>query len=152
MKNRKPRSDSTTAAIHAIESARKPPLTPPAHMNLRDGDRPYWDAIIAGRARDEWTPVTLVLAVQLARTQADIEIEGAMLAAEGSIVEARANARAQVVDVLVKRSMALMRTLRMGGQALGKTPTIENARRLESNARRTVGDSLFAGEDDLIAR
>jgi hypothetical protein len=115
-------------------------------MNLRDSDRTFWDAIIAGRARDEWTDVTLVLAVQLARTQADIETEGATLAAEGSIVGGKVNARAQVVDVLEKRQMALMRTLRMGGTALGKPVTFENGRRLESNAR-----SLFAGEDDLLA-
>lgn len=144
---RKLRSDSTTAAIFAIEAARKPPPAPPPQMTLRDCDRPYWDAIIAGRARDEWTPVTLVLAVQLARSQADIESESATLADEGSIVDGKVNPRAAFIDLLQKREMALMRTLRMGGTALGKTPTIENARRLESGAR-----SLFAGEDDLIAR
>src|ERR1035437_4638042 len=109
MKARKPRSDSTTAALIAIENARKPPPAPPAHVKLRDSDKPYWDSIIAGRARDEWTPVSLVLAAQLARCQSDIETEQATLAAEGSVIAGKVNPRATVVDVLGKRQMALMR-------------------------------------------
>ena len=147
MKSRKPRSDSTTAAIFAIEKARKPPLVAPNHTNLRDSDQPFWDAIITGRAYDEWTPVTLVLAVQLARTQADIEQETATLLTEGSIINGKVNPRCRVIDVLEKRQMALLRTLRMGGTALGKTPTIENSRALELKAR-----DLLDEFDDLIAR
>ena len=147
MKTRKPRSDSITAVIFAIENTRKPLPEPPAQMILRDSDRPFWDAIITGRAYEEWTAVTLVLAVQLARTQADIEQETATLVAEGSILDGKVNPRCQVIDVLEKRQMALLRTLRMGGTALGKTPTIENGRALELQARGFQDDF-----DDLIAR
>ena len=145
MKARKPRSDSTTAALFAIENARKPPPAPPAHVKLRDSDKPYWDSIIAARARDEWTPVSLVLAAQLARCQSDIEIEQATLTVEGNVIDNKVNPRATVIDVLAKRQMALMRSLRMAGTALGKTPTIENNRRME----RSYSE---AGFDDLIAR
>ena len=147
MKTRKPRSDSTTATIYALEKARKLPLAAPADINLRQVDQPFWDAIITGRAYDEWTPVTLVLAAQLARTQADIEKESDTLITEGAIVAGKVNPRCQVIDLLEKRQMALMRTLRMGGTPLGKTPTIENARALELKAR-----SLYDEFDDLLAR
>ncbi len=116
-------------------------------INLRQVDQPFWDAIITGRAYDEWTPVTLVLAAQLARTQADIEKESDTLITEGAIVAGKVNPRCQVIDLLEKRQMALMRTLRMGGTSLGKTPTIENARALELKAR-----NLYDEFDDLLAK
>ena len=44
-------------------------------MTLRDCDRPFWNAIIAGRAREEWRDIDLSLAVLLARVQSDYVTE-----------------------------------------------------------------------------
>ena len=49
--------------------AAKPPIDPPAHVRLRDGDRPFWDGIVRARARDEWCESDLVVAAQLARRE-----------------------------------------------------------------------------------
>lgn len=144
MSTRKPRSDSTTAALFAIENARKPAPEPPIHAPLRDCDKPFWAAIVAGRGRDEWRNVDLVLAAQLARCQADIEREAAILDTEGTVLDGRANPRAAVVEAMVKRELALMRSLRMGGSATGKAETIQNARSLETKYSDLNTGSLIA--------
>lgn len=144
MSTRRPRSDSTNAAIFAIKSAQQPLPDVPSHIALREIDRPFWSAIMTGRARSEWQPADLALACQLARCQADIEQEAATLTAEGSVLDGRANPRVMVLDVLTKRQMALMRTLRMGGSQVGRAETLQNGRRLERK---------YAGPfDDLIAK
>eukprot|EP01035_Chromulina_nebulosa_P031537 gene31537-biopygen20260 len=78
---RRKRSDSAAAAIAATQAAALGPLEPPAHVTLRPGDRPFWNAIMLARARDTWTEVDLTTAATLARTQADIEDLHATLAA-----------------------------------------------------------------------
>jgi hypothetical protein len=112
---------------------------------MRDCDRPFWGPIIASRATDEWTPTALVLAVQLCRTQADIERETTTLDAEGTVLGDKINPRCAIVDQLVKREQALMRSLRMAGDVLGKQVTINNTRRLE----RTVAKDF--DDDELLA-
>src|SRR5688500_10280803 len=102
-KPRRPRSDSITAALKAMTNAGMPDIEPPPHCTLRDGDRPFWAGIMQARARDQWTPVDLVVAAQLARCQADIE-----------------RGDSENVEELVRREMALMRTLRLGGAAAGR--------------------------------
>src|SRR5690554_3069518 len=70
---RHPRSDSVKAAVAAHENAAKPPLEPPAHVRVRDRDRPFWNAIVQSRARDTWTDSDLAMAASLARAYGDIE-------------------------------------------------------------------------------
>ena len=83
---RRQRSDSAAAAIAATQAAALGPLEPPAHVTLRPGDRPFWNAIMLARARDTWTEVDLTTAATLARTQADIEDLHATLAAAGYLL------------------------------------------------------------------
>jgi len=99
---------------------------------MREIDRPFWRAIIAAKSHDEWTDASLVLAVQLARCQADIECGNVTLGTEGSIVDGKLNPRCTVIDQLTKRGAALMRALRMAGDSMPvKKVTLENQRRLE---------------------
>ena len=91
----------------------------PSHTLLRPGDQAFWDGIILSRAHDEWTKADLVVAAQLARTQADIEKQQQLLDCEGAVIDnARGtpvmNPRVSVLEGLARREMALMRTLRMG--------------------------------------
>ena len=136
-----------------MANAQKPPLEPPAFMTLREGDRPYWDAIIDSRARDEWIDAHLVVAVHLAKCQADIERAQATQDAEGTtIVNARGtavmNPIVSVLENLSRREMALMRTLRMGGRELGKIETSAPRRRIERDAKLAAAE---VEDEELLA-
>ena len=110
-------------------------------MRLQPGDMAYWNSILTVKARDEWRACVLVLAVQLARTQADLAVETERLAVEGMVIaSAKAdgnpitNPRATICDMLAKREMALMRTLRMGGIAAGRQSALLPGRSLARDA------------------
>ena len=91
---RRQRSDSAAAAIAATQAAAMGPLKPPKHVALRAGDRPFWDAIMLARARDTWTGPDLTMAGNLARTQADIEVDFVLESRSGHItgIEVKASA------------------------------------------------------------
>ena len=136
---RRARVDSTEAVVAALRP--RAASLPPKHMRMRPGDLPYWNSILTGRAHDEWRACDLVVAVQLARTQADLAAQSDQLAVEGMVIaNAKAdgnpitNPRATVCDMLAKREMALMRTLRMGGIAAGRQSALLSGRSLEREA------------------
>ena len=111
------RSDSASAAVRAAQAAALGPLNPPEHVVLREGDRPFWDAIVTARARDTWTAIDLTTAANLARTQADIESLQSELDAAGYVVEGKAHPAAALVETLTRRSVALSRALHVHAQA-----------------------------------
>jgi hypothetical protein len=150
---RRLRSDSTTAIIKAMANARLEELKPPEHVKLTDNAKPYWSAVIDARARDDWTPVCLVLAAQLAQCQADIASNDLLLRSEDSIIENKfgvpmINPRALLIEKMTIREMALMRALRMGGSVSGRTDDDAKRRKIqnESAALRTEleDDGLLA--------
>ena len=148
---KKPRkAGSVESAVKAMFDAAGPELQVPAHCNLRAGDMPFWHGIMRARARDEWTEVDLVVATQLARCQADIDEEQVALAAEGTVVRNDrgtlcANARVSVLEQFARREMALMRTLRMGGQVAGDSRDEAGRRKLQRSAEK-VRQELQAEE------
>lgn len=148
------RSDTVSSAVKAMMNAAKDPLAVPAHVRLRESDKPFWTGILRARARDDWTDADLVVAAQLARCQNDIERESLALEAEESVVlNARGtkvmNARITVLEQLARREMALMRTLRMGGRVSGDARDDVGGRKLETQSRRVREEVLE--EDDLLA-
>ena len=151
---RKPRSDSASAAITAALAAASPLPDVPAHVRLRDGDRPFLDGILRARARSEWSAADLVVAAQLARCQADIETESERLDAEGSVIENQKgtpvmNPRQAVLQQLAQREMALMRALRMAGTAAGgDSRDLQKARSLQRQAEQAREE---LSSDDLLA-
>jgi hypothetical protein len=151
---RRPRVDSIEQTIKLIGDAVKGPPEPPLHARLRAGDRPFWDDVIRQRARDDWTEVDLVVAVQLARTQADIETQSELLEGEGPIGRGGqgqdvVNPRLSVVELLCKREMAFLRTLRIGG--LGNAANATERRRLERQAEGIAKEAQDVEEDRLLA-
>ena len=133
--------------------AAQPIPDPPAHVALRDGDRPFWDGIVRARARDEWTESDLVVAAQLARCQRDVEREQAALDVEGSVVEnARGtnvmNARVTILEQLARREMALLRTLRMGGRVAGDARDEMGRRKVQRQAEAARAE---LEDDELLA-
>jgi hypothetical protein len=153
MPRKRVRADSAEAAVQALVNVAKGPIPCPAFVRLRDGDLPFWDAILLARARDEWTQTDLVVAAQLARCQLDIENESLLLDSEGAVVSKNngdkvVNPRVAVVEQLAKREMALLRTLRMGGRIAGDQRDEGTRRKLERQAR-AMQDEL--AEDELLA-
>src|SRR4029077_20650804 len=119
------------------------------HAKLRACDRPFWDAILAARARDEWSECDLVVGVQLARCQADIEREQKAVDAEGSVVGVRMNPRVSVLEGLARRQISLMRALRVGGAI--PTRDLNDRRGLERTAKRVRAEVAEDGVESLLA-
>lgn len=146
MKNgpRKRRSDSSAAAIAAMQAAALGPLEPPAHVTLRPSDRPFWDAIMQARARDSWTEVDLAHAATMARAQADIERLQGEIDREGDVIEGKANPRHKLVETLARRVVALARMLHVHAEATqGRSRDAGNALALEQQARAEHDDDLI---------
>ena len=151
---RKPRADSTTSIIKAISDASKGELLPPGDVKMTPEALPYWKGIIPARARDEWLEVELVVAAQLAQCQADIEEHDALLRIEGSILTTKfetqiINPRANLIEQLSRRQMALMRTLRIGGNPGGETRNLANRRAIQKQAEKLRSE--LQDDDGLLA-
>ena len=126
---------------------------PPAHIKLRETDLPFWEGIVRARARDEWTAATLVVAAQLARCQADIEKESALLDIEGSVVENQRgtpvmNPRHSVLEQMSRRELALMRSLQITAASDGRKADVDKTRSIQAQAEK-ARESL--ADEDLLA-
>ena len=141
---RRKRSDSAAAAVAAAQAVALGPIPPPAHVALRDGDRPFWDAIVTARPRDTWTDIDLTTAANLARCQADIERLQAQLDATGYVIDGKANPLAALVDTLSRRSVALSRALHTHAEAtVGRAANSAKAAANERKAREQSDDGLI---------
>ncbi len=117
---RRPRSDSVTAAIAAAQAPTA--IDPPAHITLRDGDRPFWDAVVSARASLSWNASDLEHAANLARCKADIEALQREITEQGNIIENDRgtqviNPRHSLLEILSRRSVALSRMLHVHAEA-----------------------------------
>lgn len=153
MTERRARSDSVAAAGKAMLDAGSALPVVPGHVKVRSGDVPFLDGILRARARDEWTSPDLVVAMQLARCQADIEKEHAMLENEGSVIDnfkgtPIVNPRHAVLEQLSRRELALLRALQMAGSPRGDKRDVEQARSLQRQAEKT---REFLADEDLLA-
>lgn len=115
------KADTVSGAVDAFQAAASE-IQPPEHTRLRDGDWPFWKAIVRARARDSWTDIDLVHAANLARTQADIEKVQEELDREGfTLVNDRgtvvANPKHSILETLSRRAVALSRSLQVHAHA-----------------------------------
>jgi len=133
---RRNRSDSISSAIRAAQAVALGPLPPPEHVALRDGDLPYWTAIMTARARDTWTAVDLVQAGNMARSQADIERLQKELDAQGYIVGEKINPLAVLIETLTKRVVSLARALHV--HAVATVGASEDAGKALANERKAA--------------
>lgn len=138
------RSDSASAAVRAAQAVALGPLDPPAHVALRPGDRPFWNAIVTSRARDTWTAIDLCTAGNLARSQADIERLQQVVDQNGYIMEdGKLNPAAVLVETLTKRTVSLARALHV--HAVATVGESKDGRKALANERNAAQD-----DDDLI--
>lgn len=126
-------------------------IDPPSHVTLRDGDRPFWDAIVRARAAQSWNASDLELAASLARCKADIETVQMEITASGNIVENDKgtqiiNPRHALLETLTRRAIAMSRMLHVHAEATcGKS---------EQQAKRALPekDAQSAARSALIPR
>lgn len=150
-------SNTLKSKIDAMVAIGQPELQPPAFMPLRASAMNFWPGIMASRARAEWLDVDLVVAAQLADCQCSIQEESEAIHAEGTVLRNDrgtmvANPRANILEALARREMALMRTLRMGGRIAGDTRDEAGRRRNEHTARKTAEQiKQEREEDELLA-
>lgn len=140
-------------AVRTMLAAALPVPEVPKHVKLREGDMPFWDSIVRARARDEWLGPDIVVAAQLARCQHDIEEESRLLDAEGSVIENQRgtpvmNPRHTVLEQLARREMALMRSLRLAGVAIGEQRDVDKSRKIQRQADKAREE---VSDDDLLA-
>ena len=152
---KKPKSDTAAAAVQAMVGAAAGLPTVPAHVRLREVDRPFWDGIVRARARDDWTEADLVVCAQLARCQADIEAESLTLEGEGTVATNErgtpvVNPRVAVMEQLARREMALMRTLRMGGRVSGDGRDEAGRAKLQAQSRKVRGEIEAENDEEAL--
>jgi hypothetical protein len=150
---RKVRFDSASGAVAAMAAAAQPMPAIPSHIKLRSCDLPFWDAILHARTREEWTKVDLVLAAQLARGQADIEIEQQKIYDEGSVIQndrgtSVTNPRLRAIGDLKSNQLAVMRALAMNASANADPRDLGKRRKVEAQAG--IARQQVEEEDDLI--
>ena len=145
MTPKRKRSDSAAAAVAASQAAALGPLDPPAHVTLREGDRPFWNAIVLSRPRDTWNEVDLAHAANLARTQADLEKLQAQLDADGYLTpEGKESPLVKIVETLSRRAVAMARMLHVHAEAtVGRARESAKAMALERQARDAADDELI---------
>lgn len=138
-KTRKQRSDSTMAQVLTFQRQRN--YAVPEGVNLRECDRPFWDAAIG--CRDDWQTHELVFVSQLAHALADGDRLQREIDAEGEVIDGRPNPKCAIAETLSRRSVSMARHLQIHARA-----TRGEAR---DTAKRPPAP-LFDFDDDLIAR
>jgi hypothetical protein len=149
---RRQRIDSATGAVATMAKAARD-LSPPKHLKLRRGDLPFWDAVIAERAKSEWTDADLAVAANLARAMADAEKIAAFPVDKGG------NVQITLLIQMVEFSDKLARRIVTLRRALGLDNRSKNGEQRDVNRRREHqkdiegGHNPMADDDDgLLAR
>ena len=155
MKAKRSRSDSSTAAVAAMQAAAAGPLKPPSFVNVREGDKPFWDSIVRARTRESWTDSDLVMAGNLARCLSDIERLQKEIDVEGDVVlndrkTQVINPKHSLLETLSRRAVALSRTLQVHAQATQGESRDQGKKATKQREAEKVLDKQ--DDDDLIPR
>ena len=147
---RKQRVDSAAAAV-AIMRQSAVTIQPPGHVPLVDADLPFWDNIIAEKAKAEWTAHDLEIAALLARAIRRLEAEETKLDDENTVMENAGgtpmqNPRIRVIADLHARVIKYRQTL--GIHNRGKNGEKRDTDKRSDKAKAIETDL----SDDLIAR
>lgn len=149
---RRQRIDSAAGAVSTMAAAARD-LSPPAHLRLRKGDLPFWDAVIAEKPKSEWTDSDLSVAANLARAMADAErVAGYSVVGGGNVNQSKLLATIEISDKLARRIVTLRRALGLDNRAKnGEQRDVE--RRRQHAAGIEGGHNPLADDGDgLLAR
>jgi hypothetical protein len=149
---RRQRIDSAAGAVATMAAAARD-LSPPKHLKLRRGDKPFWDAVIAERAKSEWTDSDLSVAANLARAMADAERIAAYPVDKGGNVKiATLIATIEISDKLARRIVTLRRALGLDNRAKNGEQRDVNKRRDHAKGIEEGRNPMEGDGDSLLAR
>ena len=149
---RRQRIDSATGAVTTMGAAAKD-LSPPKHLKLRRGDQPFWAAVIAERAKSEWTDADLAVAANLARATADAEKIAALpVDRAGNVKVATLISTIELSDKLARRIVTLRRALGMDNRAKNGEQRDVNRRRAHAQDIEAAHNPMAGDGDGLLAR
>lgn len=148
---RRQRIDSAAGAVATMSAATRD-LSPPKHLKIRRGDLPFWDSVIAERAKSEWSEADLAVAANLTRAMADAERIAGYSVNDGGHVNTRAViAMIGASDKLARRIVTLRRALGLDNRA--KNGEQRDVSRRREHAQAIEGGNPMADDDDeLLAR
>lgn len=156
MAEKRTRSDSSTAALQAMQNATVGTIQPPEHAGLEKKAEPFWHDNIRSKALDSWTPADLLAAAELANNQLYITVLRKDLRKEERVRgEGRNEAlikdlRKQIVE-LQRTILAQRRDLQIHSHATnGESRDQKKRNQNDHNARRT-SERHQAGDDNLLA-
>ena len=143
---RRDRSDSESAAVRAAQNAAAGVIDPPAHVKLRESDRPFWDSIVSARARDSWNTSDLEVAANVARAKADIERLTEEIQTEGDIVTNDRgtqiiNPKHTLLETLTRRVMAGSRMLHVHAEATNGESREQRGKNAAQKDAEKAGDA-----------
>lgn len=141
---RRPRIDSAAAAVATMAAAARD-LAPPKHLKLRRGDAPFWKAVIAERAKSEWTDSDLVVAANLARAMSDAEKIAAFSVDRGG------NVKITTLITTIELSDKLARRIVTLRRALGLDNRAKNGEQRDVSNRREIAKGIEGGHNPMEA-
>ncbi|CAN5369314.1 hypothetical protein BH10PSE14_BH10PSE14_04470 [soil metagenome] len=149
---RRQRIDSAAGAVVTMAAAARD-LSPPKHLRLRRGDMPFWDAVIAERAKSEWSTSDLAVAANLARAMADAERIAAFTVNGGGHVDtAVVVATIAASDKLARRIVTLRRALGLDNRSKNGEQRDVDRRREQAKAIESGHNPIADDGDGLLAR
>jgi phage terminase small subunit len=140
--------------LAAVRAAREKKILPP--QRLDPAARQLWPKIIERRARDEWTPIDLEFAVELALVIAGWRRESQRLEKEGAVLfnangrRPKANPRAAIVQTLSRRALYLATFLRLHPASDHAEPQKVRGKRLAEQAARELVAAVDEGANAFL--
>ena len=140
---RKQPANSITASVKAMSNAANP-IQIPDFLQLDEDAAAIWPIIVRGRARDEWSDADLTVAGDICRCIADMKAQADALKVEGYILANDRgtpiqNPRNQVIEVLTRRKVCLMKLMQMQPRAIhGNTVRLQETRKAERIAEQAL--------------
>ncbi|MGO2461853.1 MAG: terminase [Ewingella sp.] len=156
MAEKRTRSDSSSAAIQAMQNATVDTIQPPAHAGLEKKAEPFWHDNIRSKALDSWTPADLLAAAELANNQLYITVLRKDLRKEERVRgEDRDEGlikdyRKQIVE-LQRTILAQRRDLQIHSHATNGESRDQKNRNQNDRAARNTKSHHGEEEDNLIA-
>lgn len=131
-------------------------IEPPTHISVPLAARPFWDAIVRARSREDWlaAPALMNAAANLAWTQWQIDQMRRMI--DGELPPPAGTATLQVASGLLKMQrleMGYLRVLQQSGRAVdGEANVVAKRRATQQDMERSGAyddDGLLARPDAL---
>lgn len=153
MAARKQPINTVKGQLQTMSDALAGPLMPPAHIQLREQDIPFWLSIVGARARNSWDDCDLELAAQLARAKADTFRLQREIDREGDVVRNDRgtqimNPKHSLMETLTRRVIAMSRMLHVHPEAKeGDSEGQGKKLKAQKDAEARMNEA-----DDLIGR